>query len=197
MLIGLILSGSLILLFFQNPQTKEREKYKRYKKTIATVILSGDSGEIEIIKNEDFNSAKESRSVKSKVSHLAVTEALLQTEHKKFINVFVIYCLSFIFKVIINLFVDLPIKGTHVFFILSIPVILLFIRNKIFEYRITKGLYGTTSYEARSLIRFIERNADMFDDSDGGPGRRVFSEISLDNQEKAIWTQNKELGELS
>ena len=54
MLIGLSLSGLLILLFGQSPSPKPE---KPTKKTIATLVLSGSSGEIEIV--------KESRDAKS------------------------------------------------------------------------------------------------------------------------------------
>lgn len=57
MLIGLSLSGLLILLFNQSPRPKSDKSAKR---PIATVVLSGSNGEIEII--EDSRKSKSKRS---------------------------------------------------------------------------------------------------------------------------------------
>jgi hypothetical protein len=57
MLIGLSLSGLLILLCNQSPAPKSD---KPAKKTIATLVLSGSSGEIEIIKDSQSNNSKKS-----------------------------------------------------------------------------------------------------------------------------------------
>ncbi len=55
MLIGLSLSGFLIVLFNPSPQPKPS---KPTRKTIATVVLSGSTGEIEIIKDSQGAGAK-------------------------------------------------------------------------------------------------------------------------------------------
>lgn len=57
MLIGLSLSGLLILLFNQSPTPKPD---KPTRKPIATVVLSGSSGEIEIIKESKGANSKKS-----------------------------------------------------------------------------------------------------------------------------------------
>ena len=57
MLLGLSLSGVLILLFNQSPQPKSD---KPARKTIATVVLSGSSGEIEIIKDSQSTNSNKS-----------------------------------------------------------------------------------------------------------------------------------------
>ena len=54
MLIGLSLSGLLIVLFNQSPTPKSD---KPTRKTIATVVLSGSSGEIEIVKDSQDSSS--------------------------------------------------------------------------------------------------------------------------------------------
>lgn len=57
MLIGLSLSGLLILLFNQSPPPKSDKPGKR---PIATVVLSSSSGEIEIVKDSQSGGSKKS-----------------------------------------------------------------------------------------------------------------------------------------
>lgn len=57
MLIGLSLSGLLILLFNQSPKPRPE---KPSRKTIATVVLSASSGEIEIVKDSQGANSKKS-----------------------------------------------------------------------------------------------------------------------------------------
>lgn len=62
----------------------------------------------------------------------------------------------------------------------------LMVNQKVLEYRITKGLYGSNSYEAREIIRYIEEHTDPDDFYDGDDRKRIFQEAVEDAPREEI-----------
>lgn len=52
----------------------------------------------------------------------------------------------------------------------------LMINQKVLEYRIRVGLYGTTQYEAREIIKYAEDHSNPDDFNDGEKRRKVFQD---------------------
>ena len=62
----------------------------------------------------------------------------------------------------------------------------LMINQKVLEYRITKGLYGSNSYEAREIIGYIEDHSDPDDFYNGDDRKRIFQEAVEDAPREEI-----------
>lgn len=57
--------------------------------------------------------------------------------------------------------------SSYFILILSCFTLILFINQKVIEYRVNKGFYGTNEHEAREIIRFIIKHSKDFDNFTG------------------------------
>lgn len=103
-----------------------------------------------------------------------IVNILVKKEAKKESYSYFILFSTLIFYISSMFILSIEISET-VIFILLILILALFIKQKILEYRIKNGYYGTNQYEAREIIDFILENSDDFDNFNGY--KRIFPEI--------------------
>lgn len=73
--------------------------------------------------------------------------------------------------------------------VLTSPIvilILIILRDRITEYRVRNGFYGSNEYEAREIIKFIISNSKNIDFTDGGKAKKIISEADLREIQKSI-----------
>lgn len=69
---------------------------------------------------------------------------------------------------------------------LVLMVSALAINQKALEYRIKRGLYGSTPYEVREIIKFIDEHADKNDFNDQGGARKIFQDAMEETPKEII-----------
>lgn len=62
----------------------------------------------------------------------------------------------------------------------------LMINQKVLEYRIKKGLYGTSPYEVREILKYIEEHSDPDDFNDEGGRKKIFQDAVEDAPKEVI-----------
>ncbi len=139
---------------------------------VVTYVKKLDSAEFT---SEDLDKIKElwqQSNVKEKRLSIEYSHFLI-TKSKKIKSIILIsICILFIVN-FINQIVLL-----HAIFILSFLLLFISAKEKLIEYRIRKGLFGTNRTEARELIDFIIKNSDNLDftDSNGNLRRALLPE---------------------
>ncbi|MEZ2369612.1 hypothetical protein [Bacillus sp. RCC_6_1] len=117
--------------------------------------------------------AKNKKSGASK-EEFAVTELVIRHNAKNNTLAYILGGLS-ILAYIVGIQLDL-FQPNYIFQFLTIFMIfVVFIKQKILQFRLKKGYFGTNEYELRQILRFIadEKNKDYF--KGDGKGRKIFS----------------------
>lgn len=98
---------------------------------------------------------------------------------------YILLFLSLVVQLGFSYFTKEQINGwliTIVVFLLAI----LFINQKMLEYRVKKGYYGATEYEAREIIEFILNHADKTDFTDNDGLKKLMPDPEIELQRESI-----------
>lgn len=158
-----------------NPFTKESKKQERYKMLLLAadiassfVPIVGDFYRTSLSMAILLLMEREKKSRDSSKKIYIVKEIANKKMHNNSLAYFylIISLLSyFVFSLFFSLSIIIEI-------VITIFILLVFTNQKILEYRISKGLYGTNESEAREILQFIIENQNKYSD---GKGVNVFS----------------------
>lgn len=107
-------------------------------------------------------------------NEFAVTELVIRHNAKNNTLAYILGGLS-ILAYIVGIQLDL-FQPNYIFqFLTVLMIFIVFIKQKILQFRLKKGYFGTNEYELRQILRFIadEKNKDYF--KGDGKGRKIFS----------------------
>ena len=170
------------LIFFITSETIAADRKKRkYKPTNSIVAVQSKPTKL--------------ATQRKVINRTAITELFINKRHEKTRDTMFTYCILMILLITSLRLIGIGYSSYNTF-ILILPIALLYIRNKIIDYRIDSGFYGYNEHEARELIEFIEANSDFFDD-DSGTSHRVFSELELSKKSVQDWGVDEGLGRLT
>jgi len=124
-------------------------------------------------------------------NELTIVGIMLGNKVKTYSKNQLILCLSLISYIGISFYLDLPLNSLFVF-IISFMIFLIYLDQKLLEYRIANGIYGKNKFETLELLSFIENHPDKDDFNDGNGYKKILSERQL--QELII--ESNEVGEL-
>lgn len=133
-----------------------------FKKVVDVIILLLNISTIDVL----FQKMKEQRASRKKDIDITIVGLMVGVKAKQnamayaflFLALFVYFYVSRDVTYALDLVVLI---------IISALILALFINQKILEYRISKGLYGSNEYEAREILRFILSHTDKSNFSDG------------------------------
>jgi hypothetical protein len=104
-----------------------------------------------------------------------VVGLLTRDKRRSFSIIYFSLTISFIIYALISYYSDNTISvATTLFFLFVLMAV--FLNRYLLEYRLRKGFYGTTEYEAREVIDLILRHSDKSDFSDGEGLKKLFPE---------------------
>jgi hypothetical protein len=141
---------------------------------VITYVEKLDSAEFT---SEDLDKIKElwqQSKVKEKRLSIEYIHFLIAKSKKNksiiLISICILFVVNFIYQIVL----------LHAIFILSFLLLFISAKEKLIEYRIRKGLFGTNRTEARELIDFIIKNSDNLDftDSNGNLRRALLPEAA-------------------
>ncbi|OUB77059.1 hypothetical protein BK744_09295 [Bacillus thuringiensis serovar zhaodongensis] len=146
--------------------------------TIGSVFNSNFLNLLNLILNyglyKDYLLKVKNKKIETLNKEFAVTELVIRHNSKNNTLAYIFggfSILAYIVGIRLNLF-----QPNYIFQFLTILMILIvFIKQKILQYRLKKGYFGTNEYELRQILRFIadEKNKDYF--KGDGKGRKIFS----------------------
>jgi hypothetical protein len=137
-------------------------------------------------KNPPHEETKLNEQEKSKKSQ-AIVELYFDHERKNNLTIIAIIFGCFSLLTILNRLLDYSIPLVQIGCILLLFTILIFFRLIIISYRISNVFYGTNRNEFLSLIKYINKNSDDIDFTDGGNNRRkVFPEETFEELKRDI-----------
>ena len=72
----------------------------------------------------------------------------------------------------------LGLYGSSAYSPIGLSIILIFIgaltlNQKVLDYRIKKGFYGTTAYEVKEIVEFVSEHSDKSDFTDSGQTKKL------------------------
>lgn len=86
----------------------------------------------------------------------------------------------------------LGLYGSSAYTPICLGVVLIFIgaitlNQKALDYRIKKGFYGTTAYEAKEIVEFISEHSDKSDFTDGGQIKKIAPDAEEVSREVVVY----------
>jgi ABC-type cobalt transport system substrate-binding protein len=87
-------------------------------------------------------------------------------------------CIGLMIYLLCSSFAEIT-TNRAVILILMICVLLIFTREKLISYRVSKGYFGQNESEAREIIKFIINNSENIDFTDGGKRKSLFNKADI------------------
>lgn len=141
----------------------EIEKYKRTRETIWDTILSP-----ELIMTKEHERDNDEEGNKKTVIGLIIGDHM--SRDKKSYTYIALGAASHAIAATLGI-IDLNLYVIGFFISLAS---LLMLNQKSLEFRVKNGFYGSTAYEAREIINYIENHSNPDDFNDGGRRKKIF-----------------------
>lgn len=129
---------------------------------------------------------KEEKNKKEREFNLTIAGMLLGSKARQSIISYFSLVSSALVYILFSITWEHELNSSIILF-LSVCLALVHVNQKILEYRVSKGLYGRTEYEAREIINYILSHSDKSDFSDGDKLKIIFPEhVKEENKETAL-----------
>lgn len=157
------------------------EESKAFNKIIVSINSSMYKVIYELLKS--INENKNNDSENKKEIEYIIVNLLVNKKAKKESYSYLVLFTTLILYISIMFILSLTIKKVIIFILLGL-ILALYVKQKILEYRIKNGYYGTNQSEAREIISFILDNSDDFNNFNGYD--KVFPKIEKQEILKGI-----------
>lgn len=122
-----------------------------------------------------FSIKKENQRVKKNYPKLSVVGIMKKRQESAKINaIYLLLGTTIVYIILSNLVSAIPYSMFFVY-ILAFIAFLLIIDLTLFKYRINQGWYGNNEAEAKEILKFILRNSDNIDFTDGSKLKAIIS----------------------